>query len=133
MPIDYKNYPSNWKTEIRPSILKRDCNKCKFCGLVNGLSIYRDKDGNPYEIEMTFDAMDEFGYDYFENELSNCAEIYNPIKIVLTIAHLDYDRENNDYENLAALCQRCHLNHDRKHNIEKRKRERNKNQMVLFA
>lgn len=35
MPIDYKNYPPNWLTEIRPRILKRAKNKCEFCGLKN--------------------------------------------------------------------------------------------------
>ena len=35
MPCDYKKYPKNWKTEIRPSILKRAGNKCEFCGVEN--------------------------------------------------------------------------------------------------
>lgn len=34
-------------------------------------------------------------------------------KVVLTVAHLDRDRRNNRFRNLAALCQRCHLNYDR--------------------
>lgn len=38
-------------------------------------------------------------------------------KIVLTIAHLDQDKTNNDYENLAALCQKCHLGIDLNHHI----------------
>jgi hypothetical protein len=33
-------------------------------------------------------------------------------KVVLTIAHMDRIRENNEFENLKALCQRCHLTHD---------------------
>ena len=33
MPIDYKKYPKNWKSEIRPSILKRANNCCEFCGV----------------------------------------------------------------------------------------------------
>jgi len=32
--------------------------------------------------------------------------------VVLTVAHLDHDPANNTDENLAALCQRCHLRHD---------------------
>jgi hypothetical protein len=32
-----------------------------------------------------------------------------PIRVVLTIAHLDHVPENNDEGNLLALCQRCHL------------------------
>jgi 5-methylcytosine-specific restriction endonuclease McrA len=32
---------------------------------------------------------------------------------VLTVAHLDHAPEHNDPANLRALCQRCHLAHDR--------------------
>ena len=32
---------------------------------------------------------------------------------MLTVAHLDHAPEHNDPANLAALCQRCHLAHDR--------------------
>ncbi|WP_267383063.1 hypothetical protein [Sphingomonas sp. GC_Shp_2] len=33
--------------------------------------------------------------------------------VVLASAHLDHDPGNNQQRNLAALCQRCHLAHDR--------------------
>lgn len=33
--------------------------------------------------------------------------------VVLATAHLDHDPSNNRPRNLAALCQRCHLAHDR--------------------
>ena len=32
--------------------------------------------------------------------------------IVLTIAHLDHDTGNNEWYNLKAMCQRCHLAYD---------------------
>lgn len=35
MPIDYKKYPPNWKTEIRPAVLARANNCCEFCGVEN--------------------------------------------------------------------------------------------------
>jgi len=35
MPINYSKYPPNWKTEIRPRILKRAGNRCEFCGAEN--------------------------------------------------------------------------------------------------
>jgi hypothetical protein len=47
--------------------------------------------------------------------------------IVLTIAHLDHDKNNNRFENLAALCQKCHLNHDLPQHINNRKYGRNYN------
>ena len=39
--------------------------------------------------------------------------------VVLTVAHLDRDPSNNpeDGSNHAALCQRCHLNHDREQHM----------------
>ena len=33
-------------------------------------------------------------------------------KVKLSVAHLDRDRYNNKFWNLAALCQRCHLIYD---------------------
>lgn len=136
MPCDYSKYPPNWKSEIRPGILKRDNNKCKFCGLQNKLQGWRDNQGNFYEAQMILDCMEKRGYDYFENELLDTFDKYgNPrgmITIVLTIAHLDHDLKNNHGDNLAALCQQCHLRHDAKHKAEKRKAKRYENQEVLF-
>ncbi|HYH13681.1 MAG TPA: hypothetical protein VD794_00580 [Flavisolibacter sp.] len=130
MPCDYKNYPSNWKTEIRPAILERDCHSCKFCGLYNGLIGYRDSKGDFYEVQMIMDALDNCGYDYFSHELKNCYDRKGnptpPIKIVLTIMHLDHDTNNNDYDNLAAGCQRCHLNFDKEHHAKNAANTRNK-------
>lgn len=57
-------------------------------------------------------------------------------KVVLTIAHLDHDKDNwivTD-DRLAALCQACHLSYDLSRHIENRKYGRNfrKNQLRLF-
>ncbi len=42
-------------------------------------------------------------------------------KVCLTVAHIDHDKTNNRFYNLAALCQRCHLWHDIKQHIDNRK------------
>ena len=56
--------------------------------------------------------------------------------IVLTIAHLDHDKENWDVpdDRLAALCQACHLKYDLQRHIANRKYGRNhrKQQYRLF-
>jgi len=56
-----------------------------------------------------------------------------PTKIVLTVAHIDQDKNNNSFFNLAALCQRCHLNHDRCQHAQNRKYGRNfkRNQLTF--
>ena len=51
-------------------------------------------------------------------------------KVVLTVAHIDHDKQNNKFDNLAALCQKCYLGHDMKHHIYNRKygsKTKNKN------
>lgn len=42
-------------------------------------------------------------------------------EVVLTVAHLDRNSHNNSFFNLAALCQRCHLNYDRPEHTRNRR------------
>lgn len=42
----------------------------------------------------------------------------NGKRTVLAVAHLDHDRGNNADDNLACLCQLCHLAHDNKRHHE---------------
>lgn len=58
------------------------------------------------------------------------AENYKPhpdtgSKVVLTVAHLDHDKNNNRFWNLRALCQRCHLKLDLGTHVRNRKYGRN--------
>jgi len=40
----------------------------------------------------------------------NCGQKHNDEKgCCLTVHHIDMDKSNNDYSNLVALCQKCHL------------------------
>jgi len=105
MPCDYNNYPKNWKTEIRPAILERDGHKCKFCGVPNNAIIERT---GPLKEHWKF---------WPEGMLSEAYSIdgHKSVKIVLTIMHLDHDTTNNNYDNLASGCQKCHLNYDKNH------------------
>lgn len=127
MPIDYKQYPSNWK-EIRQRILFRDNHCCKFCKVPNYAIIYRPQKNS-----------DKWEYMPEGSEADMIVEFDPTIKftkIILTIAHLDHDKENhtvND-ERLAALCQRCHLLLDLPHHIHNRKVNKAKkaNQQDLF-
>lgn len=114
MPVDYKLYPPDWKTVIRPAILERDGHKCKFCGVENYAEGYRDNFGDFHTgLEMLSMSTERFE--------SLFDELTASIKIILTIAHLDHNINNNDYSNLAALCQRCHFAHDRQDNNKRRK------------
>lgn len=94
MPIDYSLYPSNW-LQLREDVLTRALDKCEWCGVENRQRGYREHDGS------------------FVLATAGNPNRHKIIRIVLTIAHLDHNTRNNDLANLAALCQRCHLHHDR--------------------
>lgn len=109
MPCDYANYADNWKTEIRPAILKRAHHHCERCGVRNHAFIRRAVENGA--IYRYWSA----GFERFVSGPGAWLDGFTwaePIRVVLTIAHLDQDRTNNDPANLAALCQRCHLRHD---------------------
>lgn len=42
-------------------------------------------------------------------------------RVILATAHLDNNPSNNDFRNLRALCQRCHLMHDRPEHLRRRR------------
>lgn len=133
MPINYKNYPENWKTKIRPAIMERAKNCCEFCGVKNyayvfrGIinknqptekEVYQNADGDVFDANNSQFLFNDFWVNIYP--LTGKPE-QKAVKIVLTIAHLDHDINNNDYSNLKALCQRCHNRYDVAHRKESRK------------
>lgn len=112
MPFDKSKYPPNWK-QIRQQILARAGHRCEFegCGLPNHCYILRNKSGEHWpEKGWTLEQLKEDGEGYVPERFGH---IEKHTKIVLTIAHLDQDTNNNDPGNLAAYCQYHHLNHDK--------------------
>lgn len=129
MPISPENkklYPKNWKEISNYIRFTRAEGKCEWCKVQHGALGYREKDGE-FVIEV-----DQQGDYVGENEtglMRDGSELPKPIRIVLTVAHLDHNPRNNDQENLAALCQRCHLNHDREHHMKNAEMTRHKNRV----
>ncbi len=85
MPIDYKNYPKNWK-EIKESILKRSKGRCE------GSPRYPDcraENHKPHPMTKSI--------------------------VILTVGHLDHNPTHNELSNLRHWCQRCHLTYDAQH------------------
>ena len=92
MPVDWSKYPKNFGL-LRGAVMKRAGFKCERCGVSNYERGYRLESG-----EFVTAGLAPPGYKL--------------ITIVLSTVHLDQNPENNDMENLMALCQRCHLLHD---------------------
>jgi hypothetical protein len=123
MPIDYKKYPPNWLTEIRPRIIKRaknicECDGCNFKHLEEVWAVkYRGRTTGwfrDFEEANTMPKTIESRYD----KNKKCKTIPNPkkVKVILTIAHLDHDETNMNVsdDRLKAMCQLCHLRYDAK-------------------
>lgn len=55
-------------------------------------------------------------------------------KVVLTVAHLNHNKNDNREYNLAALCQRCHLIIDMPYHVDKRAYRKNIIKLIdIFA
>jgi len=115
MPIDYKKYPPNWLTEIRPAILKRADNCCERCGVPNYTIGVRTR-WELVSIDEYITDCATLGEKSLHQKYGNWRD-KGATKIVLTIAHLDHDPENWNVttDRLRAWCQRCHLEYDRNH------------------
>jgi len=110
--MNRKLYPINWN-EISARIRhERAKDRCEWCGVQNGAVGARDCDGKWWD-EDSIHSLNATAGDYLFGDFPHM------VRIILTVAHLDQNPANNDESNLAALCQRCHLNHDRPFNMPK--------------
>jgi len=110
MPMNRSHYGSNW-AKISLTIRRIAGQRCEFCGVLNGSPLPSGRAG----------------------------------KVVLTVAHLGtpyangvasskHDKHDVRRENLAALCQSCHINYDIDEHIaharETRQRKRREEAMM---
>jgi hypothetical protein len=116
MAMNRADYHPDWPS-ISRQIRAQAGDRCEFCGVKNGATGARDRWGDWHHEEDIDDVDSATGYDLFGGD--GWPKI---IRIVLTVAHLDHDKTNNDPCNLRALCQRCHLNWDRARHIANRRR-----------
>jgi 5-methylcytosine-specific restriction endonuclease McrA len=121
MPIREENkarYPDDWQ-QISRAIREAAGNKCQACGVRNGALIYRGShemrpawryaDDTVFEASRcAFDGSELPGttWDDFDKRKGG------PVRVVLTVAHLDHTPENCDPSNLRAWCQSCHNTYD---------------------
>lgn len=103
-PEKRKLYPKNWKALSRHIRYERAGNRCE------GSPKYPDcraENGQPHPVTGS--------------------------KVVLTVAHLDHNPQNNDLSNLRAMCQRCHLTYDAQHHSENARATRRKKALAEIA
>ena len=97
-----KFYGPEWKKIIRPRILERAGDQCEQCGVPNHLQVARGDAGTWQHPET------RIWTPRWPLKSARVRTVY----IVLTIAHKNHTPGDDRDENLAALCQWCHLHHD---------------------
>lgn len=140
MPVDWSRYPPEWPA-IRARILARAGDRCEWCGVRNGAVGARDRYGHWHDADAIEQMNSTLGMELF-------GEFPDVVRIVLTVAHLGvpypdgrpgdkHDKRDVRDENLAALCQRCHLSYDRADHLRRaaearRRRRIEAGQLVLW-
>ncbi len=121
MPINYKRYPPEWNIIVSKILIRAKC-RCEICGLRNkstaySISLYVKENGRYKLCSIWFRSRQDAEREDKYNNIK-------PVKVVLTIAHLDHDEENWNIkmDRLKAMCQLCHLRYDAK---EKYRRQLN--------
>lgn len=106
-------YPPDWREISHRIRFDRAKGRCERCGAPH--LFYRTRSGliiPPRLLEVFHETM----------TMAEAAQLgFRLSRIVLTTAHLNHDPTDNREENLAALCQRCHLAHDQQHHWQSRR------------
>jgi hypothetical protein len=119
MPIKPENrhrYPKDWKRISSRIRNERAGNKCEQCGAPNGQLIARGTgvDAGTYMVE-TGEVYSDSDGTYLRTMKGSDYVVDRFVRIVLTVSHTNHDPSDCRDDNLRALCQRCHLAHDREH------------------
>ena len=127
MPIDRKKYHPKWSLISRLIRLRRANNRCEVCGLQNySVGYWKDRIWHkPQHDLFRVDNLTTFQQakawrDEYNEKWQYDRDVHKVCIIILTVSHLDHDITNNRFKNLKAMCQCCHLTHDRKDNAQRR-------------
>ena len=116
MPIrasERARYPANWKAISARIRFERAEGRCECTGMCS--STHWDDDDKPGRCNAPHgewiirSRVEPESWALMPRPLSQGQK---PIKVILTVAHLDHQPENCADENLLAMCQRCHLRYD---------------------
>ena len=114
-------YPIDWR-ELSASIrFRRAKGRCEGCGRPHGRLVIVLSDGQWWDAER---STWRCGNGRVLRRRIPAPEGHGPpgrsTRVVLSAAHLDHDPQNNAVANLAALCQRCHILHDKAEHLRRR-------------
>jgi len=104
-------YPPHWRELSLRVRFERAGGVCQRCGRQHGAAIRCLPDGRWFDPELRT-WRNRRGRPARWPDLEEMTH-QRVTRVVLAAAHIDHDPGNNRLRNLASLCQRCHLLHDR--------------------
>ncbi len=110
-------YPIDWPQLSAAIRFRRAKGRCEECGRPHGHEVRHLGDGRWWDEERQT-WRDGLGRALRRVEIG--ADDVRITKVFLATAHLDHDPTNNHFKNLKALCQRCHMLHDREEHRRQR-------------
>jgi hypothetical protein len=120
-------YPLDWPQLSAMIRFERAKGRCEYCGRPHGQTVRHLGDGRWWDEERHVWRSGKGRpltrlsiYDDAATAIST-GPVIRTTHVILATAHLDHDPTNNRSRNLKALCQRCHILHDR----EQHQRQRN--------
>ena len=112
-------YPPNWPELSRQVRFERAGGICERCGRPHGHYLQVLPDGR-WKHPDTGHWFNGRGRRVSPPDLIELLQA-RQTKVVLAAAHLNHDPTSNRLRNLRALCQRCHLLHDRMYHLAQRR------------
>ncbi len=110
-------YPIDWPQLSATIRFRRAKGRCEECGRPHGRQVRHLGDGRWWDEEkQTW----RDGRGRAVRHVVVDADVPRITKVFLATAHLDHDPTNNHFKNLKALCQRCHMLHDREEHRRRR-------------
>ena len=113
-------YPIDWDELSRVIRFERAGGRCEMCGRPHGKTISHLGDGRWFD-PATEAWRDGQGRGIGWIDFAAFKDQLRHTRVVLAAAHVDHDPTNNRTRNLRALCQRCHLLHDREEHRRRRR------------
>ncbi|WP_342154342.1 hypothetical protein [Methylorubrum sp. SB2] len=124
MPIRPENrffYPIDWAQLSDVIRFGRAKGCCEGCGRPHGQLVFHLGDGRWWDATaQTWRSGRGRPLKLAPLECLPAGTVIETTRVYLACAHLDHDPGNNDPRNLKALCQRCHILHDRAEHLRQR-------------
>ncbi len=112
-------YPIDWPQLSQQVRFGRAKGRCERCGRPHGTVVHHLGDGRWWD-EAAGTWRNGTGREVAWPAYAEYRQLRRT-RVVLATAHLDHDPTNNRPRNVRALCQRCHMLHDRPEHRRRRR------------